>query len=326
MKETVQNNEIKFVTSPFHDDVINGLKRSPKRLSSKYFYDAQGDKIFQEIMASPEYYPTRCETEIFSKQAYAIGQAFSKDDEPYDIIELGAGDASKTKFLLEHLLLQGVNFEYQPIDISENIINFLNTVFPKTVSGLQVKGISGDYFDMLDFAMAASQEKRKIILFLGGNIGNMKMKDVKLFCLKLRDHMKKGDLLLLGMDLKKDPKTILAAYNDKAGVTKRFNLNLLTRINRELKGNFDLDNFEHFPTYNPQSGSCRSYLISKKDHTVKIGSELIHFHKDESIFTEVSQKFSNKQIKQLALKSGFKMITQFSDSKDWFTDALWQAE
>lgn len=326
MKETVQNKEIKFVTSPFHDDVINGLKRSPKRLSSKYFYDAQGDKIFQEIMRSPEYYPTRCETEIFSKQASAIGQAFSKDNEPYDIIELGAGDASKTKFLLEHLLLQGVNFEYQPIDISENIINFLNTVFPKTVSGLQVKGISGDYFDMLDFAMASSQEKRKIILFLGGNIGNMKMKDVKLFCLKLRRHMKKGDLLLLGMDLKKDPKTILAAYNDKAGVTKRFNLNLLTRINRELKGNFDLDNFEHFPTYNPQSGSCRSYLISKKDHIVKIGSEIIHFNKDESIFTEVSQKFSNKQIKQLALKSGFKMITQFSDGKNWFTDALWEAE
>jgi L-histidine Nalpha-methyltransferase len=326
MKETVQNNEIKFVTSPFLDDVINGLKRSPKRLSSKYFYDAQGDKIFQEIMKSPEYYPTRCETEIFSKQTSAIGQAFSKDNEPYDIIELGAGDASKTKFLLEHLLLHGVNFEYQPIDISENIINFLNTVFPKTVSGLQVKGISGDYFDMLDFAMAASQEKRKIILFLGGNIGNMKMKDVKLFCLKLRDHMKKGDLLLLGMDLKKDPKKILAAYNDKAGVTKRFNLNLLTRINRELNGNFDLDNFEHFPTYNPQSGSCRSYLISKKDHIVKIGSEIIHFQKDESIFTEVSQKFSNKQIKQLALKSGFKMITQFSDSKNWFTDALWQAE
>lgn len=326
MKETVQYNQTKHAASSFYYDVISGLKSHPKKLSSKYFYDAQGDKIFQEIMKSPEYYPTRCETEIFSKQAFEIGKALSRDGEHYDIIELGAGDASKTKFLLEHLLLQGVNFEYQPIDISENIINFLNTIFPKTISGLQVNGVSGDYFDMLDFAMAASYEKRKVILFLGGNIGNMKMKDVKLFCLKLRQHMKKGDLLLLGMDLKKDPATILAAYNDKAGVTKRFNLNLLTRINRELDGNFDLKNFDHFPTYNPQSGSCRSYLISKTDHVVRIGSELIHFQKHESIFTEISQKFSNKQIKQLAIKSGFNMIKQFSDSQNWFTDALWQAE
>jgi L-histidine N-alpha-methyltransferase len=192
--------------------------------------------------------------------------------------------------------------------------------------GLQMTGLNGEYFSMLTKASSIS-DKRKVIMFLGSNIGNMPVDAAEHFCQEVRNHLSPGDMLLIGIDLKKNPKTVLAAYNDKDGITKRFNLNLLERINRELNADFDINKFEHYPTYDPETGACKSYLISLTWQDVNInGMETIHFEKDEYIFMEISQKFTIPHIDQMAKKASFKPVDHFFDSKQWFTDAIWVAE
>ncbi|MDN3579546.1 L-histidine N(alpha)-methyltransferase [Mucilaginibacter flavus] len=308
----------------FLNDVITGLRSNPKKLNSKYFYDANGDKLFQDLMNCDEYYPTNCELEIFSERTDEITGALIAGGDAFDLIELGAGDATKSTYLLKDLLDKKADFTYLPIDISENVISYLNITLPVTLPGLNITGLNGEYFDMLKKAAAISA-RRKVVLFLGSNIGNMPVPEAIEFCAELRNHLSEGDMLLIGMDLKKDPKVVLAAYNDKGGITKRFNLNLLERINRELGGNFDLTKFDHYPTYDPESGACKSYLISLEDQQVKIGSENIHFQKDEYIYMEISQKFTLMQTDQIAINTGFAPLTQFFDGKKWFVDAVWVA-
>lgn len=313
-------------TGTFYDDVVCGLSSSPKFLSSMYFYDAIGDKLFQDLMACEEYYPTNCEMEIFSEKTAEICDALMGDGDAFDLIELGAGDATKSTYLLKHLLEKGADFSYLPIDISSNVISYLNITLPVTLPGLQITGLNGEYFDMLTKASAIS-DKRKVVMFLGSNVGNMPVDVATQFCADVRNHLSPGDMILIGVDLKKNPATVLAAYNDKEGITKRFNLNLLERINRELGGNFDVSQFEHYPTYDPETGACKSYLISLQDQTVNIdGANSIHFAKDEYIFMEISQKFTVGQVDDMARKASFKPNAHFFDSKHWFTDAIWVAE
>jgi len=316
----------KPATGRFYEDVIAGLQSIPKRLNSKYFYDANGDKLFQDLMNCAEYYPTNCELEIFSGQTAEMAVAMIADGSSFDLIELGAGDATKSSYLLGYLLEQKADFTYLPIDISDNIISYLNITLPVVLPGLKTTGLNGEYFDMLEQANAGSN-RRKVVMFLGSNIGNMPVNEALDFCREIRGHLSPGDRMLIGIDLKKDPKTILAAYNDKGGITKKFNLNLLARINRELNANFDLTQFEHYPTYDPETGACKSYLISTIDQVVNInGREHIHFLKDEYIYMEISQKFTVAQTDQMATCAGFKTANHFFDSKNWFLDAVWVAE
>src|ERR1700744_1218805 len=313
-------------TNQFYDDVVTGLSSTPKRLNSKYFYDANGDKLFQDLMNCPEYYPTNCELEIFSEKTAELAKAMIADGDPFDLIELGAGDAMKSSYLLRYLMEQKVDFTYMPIDISDNVISYLNITLPVTLPGLKLNGLNGEYFNMLKEAASVS-DRRKVILFLGSNIGNMPVNEALEFCKELRNHLNEGDMVLMGFDLKKNPATILAAYNDKGGITRRFNLNLLERINRELNADFELNNFEHYPTYDPETGSCKSYLISTRDQEVTInGKEKIQFLKDEYIYMEISQKFSVAQTELMAAKAGFKPVDHLFDSKDWFLDAVWEAK
>lgn len=313
-------------TDQFYEDVIAGLSSAPKRLSSKYFYDANGDNLFRDLMACPEYYPTKCELEIFSEKTADICKAIIAGGDAFELIELGAGDAMKSTYLLKYLLEQKADFTYLPIDISENVISYLNITLPVTLPGLKISGLNGEYFDMLKQAASIS-DKRKVVLFLGSNIGNMPINEATDFCRELRNHLSEGDRVLIGMDLKKNPKTVLAAYNDKGGITKRFNLNLLERINRELNANFNISKFDHYPTYDPETGACKSYLISLEDQEVTInGKEKIRFLKDEYIFMEISQKFTVLQTDQMAMNTGFRPVTRFFDTKKWFVDVVWVAE
>jgi L-histidine N-alpha-methyltransferase len=308
----------------FCDDVMTGLTANPKYLEAKYFYDETGDELFQEIMDAPEYYPTNCELEIFTQQTEALAQAIVADGSPFDLIELGAGDAMKSTHLLRHLLHKLADFTYVPIDISDHVINYLNETLPQTLPGLQLEGLPGEYFDMLKQAADISK-RRKVVLFLGSNIGNMPVEDAQGFCTEMRKHLSVGDSVLIGVDLKKNPKVILAAYNDAGGYTRQFNLNLLTRINRELEGNFDVNQFEHYPMYDPETGACKSYLISLADQQVKLCNETILFKKDEYIYMEISQKYTVEQTDQMATHAGFKPSKHFFDSKNWFVDAVWMA-
>jgi len=311
-------------TTQFYTDVINGLSNHPKRLSSKYFYDARGDKIFQELMNCEEYYPTNCELEIFSEKTAELAQAIAGDGGPFDLIELGAGDALKSSYLLQYLLEKDVDFTYLPIDISENVINYLNNDLPQSLPGINITGLNGEYFDMLKKAATLST-RRKVVMFLGSNVGNMPVKEAIEFIKELHKHLTSGDMLLIGIDLKKAPKTVLAAYNDKQGITKRFNLNLLERINRELKGDFDIAQFDHYATYDPETGACKSYLVSLSEQVVHIGDAVVHFAKDEYIYMEISQKFTITQTEQMAREAGFTPVQELFDSKQWFMDAVWLA-
>src|ERR1700712_3287880 len=171
-------------TNQFYDDVVAGLQSTPKRLNSKYFYDANGDKLFQDLMNCGEYYPTNCELEIFSEKTADICNAIIGDGDAFDLIELGAGDATKSAYLLQYLLEQKADFTYLPIDISDNVISYLNITLPVTLPGLQITGLNGEYFDMLKKAAALSP-RRKVVLFLGSNIGNMHVAEAEAFCREL---------------------------------------------------------------------------------------------------------------------------------------------
>lgn len=312
-----------FHKNQFLEEVTQDLRRSPKRLNSKYFYDKTGDALFQRIMACPDYYLTRCETEIFDAHAPAIAELLDVSGESFDLIELGAGDASKTIRLLNALTARKSRFNYVPIDISSSIIEFLKLKLGELFPDMNVQGLNGEYLDMLN-KVHESSDRRKVLLFLGSTIGNMEPPRALQFCKELRARLDPGDRMLIGFDLKKHPARILAAYNDAAGLTKQFNLNLLVRINRELGGDFDLDQFDHYPVYHPETGAAESFLVSIKDQSVHIGESLFFFRKDEVIHMEISQKYDLPSIENMALEAGFQMIAAIKDSRNWFVDAIWE--
>jgi len=309
------------LTDSFLTDVIAGLSQTPKKLSSKYFYDANGDKLFQDIMNMPEYYLTNCEYDIFETHKQNLLSLIG--EEPFDLIELGAGDGTKTKVLLQHFLSQQADFQYLPIDISKEGLENLEKDLKVNLPELCVKGLSGDYFEMLE-QLSASSGVRKVILFIGANIGNMTRAQAADFLQHLNQTMITGDLLLIGFDLKKDPNIILNAYNDSAGVTAAFNLNLLSRINRELGADFAINNFRHWETYNPATGETKSYLVSTQKQAVHLQNETFHFDAWEAIDVELSLKYSLSDIENLAEKSAFKVVQHFFDSNHYFVDTIWQ--
>ncbi|MCP2029726.1 dimethylhistidine N-methyltransferase [Flavobacterium sp. HSC-32F16] len=308
----------------FLHDVIKGLNQYPKQLQSKYFYDQRGDRLFQEIMALPDYYLTRCEMDIFENKTAEIARGISADQTPFDLIELGAGDASKSMHVLRYLKNLDTDFRYMPIDISSNILSILDDKLKENISGLDIVCLEGEYFEMLHKASQLSL-RRKVILFLGSNIGNMEIEEAYRFCSELRNNLNKDDVVMIGFDLKKEPNTILNAYNDKDGVTASFNLNLLERINKELQADFNLDKFEHYETYDPLTGACKSYLISLQEQSVSIGDHVFHFGENEPIYMEVSQKFSMEDTRKMALQSGFEPVYSIMDSRGWFVDVFWKA-
>ncbi|MDB5246315.1 MAG: Methyltransferase [Segetibacter sp.] len=307
----------------FLEDVLKGLSAKDKYLQSKYFYDAKGDKLFQKIMTSQEYYPTKCEYEIFTEKTAEIVSVLTELNTEFDIVELGAGDATKSFYLLKELVERKINFTYFPVDISGNIINQLYSQLPQRLPELRMQGLNGEYFAMLEKAKILSN-KIKVVLFLGGNIGNVPHEKAGEFCKAIRKHLLPGDLALIGFDLKKNPKTILDAYNDKAGYTRDFNLNLLLRINDELKGDFVIENFYHFPTYDPSTGACKSFLVSSTEQQVNVADESFHFAEGEAIFMEIAQKYTIEQTDELANKSGFTPMHHILDSKGWFLDTVWK--
>jgi dimethylhistidine N-methyltransferase len=274
-------------------------------------------------MGCPEYYLTKCEMEIFTEQTKELASTFTKSFDEFDVVELGAGDASKSIYLLEELINSEVDFKYYPVDISKNVINFLQDDLTAKLPLLHMQGLNGEYFKMLQKAKNLS-DKIKVVLFLGSNIGNVTLEEAPQFCSSLRSYLSKGDLVLIGFDLIKEPQVVLDAYNDKAGYTREFNLNLLQRINDELGADFILKNFRHTPTYDAATGACKSYLVSLKEQQVQVDEQVFLLTEGEKIYMEISQKYSVEQTDELAITSGFKPIRHFYDSKKWFLDAVWQ--
>jgi dimethylhistidine N-methyltransferase len=308
----------------FANDVAKGLSSSPKYLLSKYFYDERGDVLFQKIMGLSEYYLTDCEFEILHSNRNRFLNIFQNANSPFLLTELGAGDGLKTKVLLRHFYHEGIQFSYLPIDISENVLQNLSRDLKEDLPDLDVKIYPGDYFEALN-QLNKNENGRKVLLFLGSTIGNFEYEEAIQFLRALNDKMNPKDQLVIGFDLKKDPRVILRAYNDKSGITAQFNLNLLRRINKELGGNFILDNFYHYPVYNPLTGEAQSFLVSKIAQEVWIEklNQSFNFKMGETIFMEVSQKYDLEMIHDLAVQCGFMIKQNVYDSRHYFVNSIW---
>lgn len=311
------------MNNTFQRDIDLGLSATNKSLPSKYFYDTAGDALFIEIMKMPEYYLTKAEFDIFQNQSAKLIKALQLERTAFfNLVELGAGDGMKTKQLLKALQAQHFDFEYAPIDISSNALKNLEASINEELPKIKIKPKQGDYFNVLADLKLSNQPI--VLLFLGSNIGNLPDNKAIEFIRKLNDNLKSGDRVVLGVDLIKPEEIVLPAYNDAQGITKRFNLNLLTRINRELSANFDIDTFDHAPEYTENEGIARSFLISTKDQTVTIKSLGKHFKfkKNERIHMETSRKYNDVIVNSILQHSTLKIIDKLTDSNNLFSDYI----
>jgi dimethylhistidine N-methyltransferase len=307
------------------DEIRIGLSSYPKYIPSKYFYDDEGSKIFERIMRMPEYYLTDCEYEIFNIHKEKILDLISGKRESFDLVELGAGDGLKTNILIKHFLARNASFKYMPVDISgqalDTLVEKMKTSYPEMV----IAGVAGDYFKVLS-DLSYCKDCKKVVLFLGSNIGNYSHEESLEFLAQISARLDKGDMLITGFDLVKNPGTILLAYDDPHGYTREFNLNLLRRLNREMNANFDLSGFKHYPFYDAGTASARSFLLStaKQEVYIEAIGQSFNFEEWEPIQTEMSRKFTLNSISDMAIKSGFRTIRNFFDHRNYFVDALWE--
>ena len=305
------------------DAVAKGLSGTPKSLPSWLFYDETGDRIFQHIMRTPEYYPTRCEYDIIEQHKGQLMEHFKGErSAPFRLIELGAGDGLKTELLLEHLLGHGVDFTYVPVDISANALTDLASRLSSQWPELQITPLNRTYDEAL--VSLRDADEKKIILFMGANIGNFTIADAAQFLKRLALPLSGEDMLLIGFDLKKNPRIIQEAYDDSHGLTASFNLNLLARLNRELEAEFNPDYFSHYPYYDPVTGTVKSFIVSMKKQTVYIEAldMSISFDLWEPVHTEVSQKYDLPMIEKLMAISGLQIADMYFDSDNYFCDVL----
>lgn len=311
------------MNTTFKNDIDKGLSSHPKRLPSKYFYDKTGDALFVEIMNLPEYYLTRSELDIFQNKTQELIDALGvKPDSYFELIELGAGDGTKTKELLKVLAKENFHFDYFPIDISVNALQILKENLQKEIPAVSVQTQQGDYFEVL--ASLKISKNSKIVLFLGSNIGNMSDNIAAEFIHNLGVNLQIGDKLLIGADLIKAKEIVLPAYNDNQGITAKFNLNLLHRINTELGADFKLNQFQHQPEYTEEEGIAKSYIVSpcKQNVYIKDLEKSFSFKKGERIHTEISRKYNDTILNKIIKNTDFVLQHKIMDEKEYFADYI----
>ncbi len=294
--------------------ILEGLTRSPKSLPPWLFYDAHGSQLFEQITRTPEYYPTRTERSIFEAHADDIMAAAGT---PRTVIELGAGSAEKTPTLLAAALRRRKYVTYVPMDVCAEALDSACDHLARRFPTLQRKPIVGSYVAGLPQQRFAPG--RKLVLYIGSSIGNFDPSEASAILSRIGTGLTAGDNLLLGVDLVKPESTLLAAYNDAQGVTAAFNLNMLTRLNREADADFDLSNFRHVALWNPSQSRIEMHLESLADQKVQIGNRLqICLNKGERIHSENSYKFTDAKVRHLLDNSGFKVHSLWQDSQKWF--------
>jgi dimethylhistidine N-methyltransferase len=326
--QSTRNQEAKEGAREFELDILAGLSGPGKFLHFKYFYDDLGSDLFDQICRQPEYYPTRTEAAILQKFAPRIAELMQSDE--VSIVELGSGSGTKTKILIREMVSRKNRICYFPIDISQKSLTENSAMIRSEFPEIEVIDIARDYIhgisevNTIISANEAGMPPAKLFLFLGSSIGNFEPRQVVSFLRTVQENMRPGDIFLVGFDLHKEKRILDAAYNDKNGITARFNLNLLERINAELQGQFDLSKFTHVAYYNEQMRRIEMHLLSKEDQQVYVGALGRHFRfgKGESIHTENSYKFEPDQIKEIANESGFSVKEFFTDSEKWFGLAL----
>jgi L-histidine N-alpha-methyltransferase len=290
-------------------DVRAGLQTSPKSLPPKWFYDSVGSELFDQITRLPEYYPTRAEAEILRARAAEIAAASGADT----LVELGSGTSEKTRVLLDALRDGGALHRFVPFDVDASMLSLASEAIQKEYPGIEIAAVCGDFEDHLSKIPTGG---RRLFVFLGSTIGNLKPGAREEFLAGLADALQPGDSLLLGTDLVKDTDRLVAAYDDAAGVTARFNRNVLAVINRELNADFDVDAFRHVAQWNADEERMEMSLRSERSQRVHIGALnlTVEFDAGEMVLTEVSCKFRPNVVADELAQAGLR-LTQ------WWTDA-----
>lgn len=315
----------------FAEDVRKGLSSSQKFLPPKYFYDQLGAHLFEAICYLPEYYVTRAETEILHTDIDEIISSVNvPSNSKIQLIELGSGSSTKTRYFIETLIRHQGELHYLPMDISESSLEGSAEVLLRKYSGLTVTAYAADYttaFRALAAEAESNENRRNIVLFLGSSIGNLDYEESVGLLSSIRSALRSGDALLLGADLKKSADVLIPAYDDALGLTAAFNLNLLARINRELGGEFDLKKFRHRAIYDESAGRLEMHLVSREHHRVIIQAiDLeVSFEEGEYIHTENSYKYDTDQLSALARETGFNLAKTWFDSNRRFSFNLFSA-
>lgn len=294
-------------------DVLAGLRAPQKWISSMYFYDAQGSRLFDQITELDEYYPTRTERVILQRYGEAMAAALGPD---ILLIEPGSGSSEKVRLLLDHLRAPAA---YVPVEISREHLTRAATQINSAYPALEVLPVCADFTQAYEVPAPTRAARRRAVYFPGSTIGNFEPADALDLLHNFRRVVGAGGALLIGVDLRKDRATLETAYNDRAGVTAAFNLNVLTRFNRELGADFDLTAFRHRAVWNETESRIEMHLISLRDQTVHIGDEDITFTKDEYIHTESSYKYTPEGFAQLAGKAGFELQQLWMDESKLFS-------
>lgn len=304
-------------TESFAEDVLLGLSACRKTLSPKYLYDEIGSQLFEKICDLPEYYPTRTERRIIERNISEIISVCSPETE---LVELGSGSSTKTRLIIEAFLKKYHKLNYIPIDISRSILvesaRFLQKKYPK----IHISGLVSDYIKALNY-LTNHHHDHKMIIFLGSSIGNFATDESLIFLEEIRKSLAPSDMLLIGMDLVKSENILIPAYDDVQGVTAKFNLNLLVRINRELGGRFDLDKFRHRAIFNKAQSRVEMHIVSIQKQTVRVDyfDREFNFEQGETIHTENSHKYSPLSITQMAERTGFEVVNCWYDENKWFS-------
>lgn len=292
-------------------EVIGGLKVEPKSIAPKFFYDARGSALFNAICTTEAYYPTRTESSIYRQQADAIAEAVGDDT---TVIEFGPGDMSKVRLLLDHLRPRS----YIGIDVSVAQLEDAGPPLASDYPWLQVVAICGDFGPSAQLEDHLPKDSRRVAFFPGSTIGNLDPAAAEIFLRGLRDMVGVSGVVIVGVDLQKPKPLLEKAYNDPQGHTRAFNLNLLTRINRELGANFDERRFRHKAFYNEELGRMEMHLVSVVEQKVHIGDEVVDFQPGETIHTESSWKYTRDGFAQLTVNAGFTSHRFFTDERGWF--------
>ena len=305
----------------FADDVKTGLTNSTKYLFPKYFYDSKGSELFEEITKLEEYYPTETERSIIKNISIRLPQL---DANISTIVEIGSGSSEKTRHIIEAFSHARDKVYYVPLDISDIIIESSKKLLQE-FENIYIEGIISEYENGLQIASEVN-EGPKLYLFLGSSIGNFTHEESIVFLDNLSSIMKEHDRLLIGFDRIKDRNILQKAYDDSKGVTAKFNLNILERINKELNADFNLNAFDHLAKFNEEKSRIEMHLVSNKLQKVTIRDidQQIQFEAGETIHTENSYKYTQTMINRLAEESGFKIEENFTDSRDYFSLCLFK--
>jgi L-histidine Nalpha-methyltransferase len=304
--------------------VLQGLRQRPKRVLSSYFYDDEGSRLFRRIMELPGYYLSRAELEILQAAAPRLAGTFAGQN--LVVADLGAGDGSKTRVLLRALAGACRDICYAPIDISPGALAALQGEHGPELSRVTLDPLLASFEEGLRTVGARYPGHTRLALLLGSNIGNFPQAEALSLLISLQRALRRGDHLLIGFDLLKDPELLQQAYADDEGVTAAFNLNLLARMNRELGADFDVAAFRHYARYDPGKQAMESYLISTRDQLVRIGPECIGFAAWEAMQTEVSCKYRETDVLYLARSSGLTPVAWYYDGQRRFVDVLLRAD